>query len=455
MLSKRKCNQNPASPNRSYSSLLARSETAMGTKEEIRQRRFDSLARLLSLGSDYSACAAVTIYENELIVAINCAEAMDPSAVQEIMTQRIVILREILKKNTNTTVSAVKLSNATKIYADDLKDLEKFGGFYQPKNIVAQALYKLCKSILNKINLDASDNGFSPDEIDVLMYSTNITILVPAELEDDEDNLKSALDFSFVSSISEEDSIDLDDFLNKSINQNSFVSAGLMDFKSNLDNQDSSSDSDSDSSSTVSTDMADESSPFEGLHLNESTSEDNFILTSIEKSLEESFNEVPSFFKQPSAIRYGMNVYGNQKLIQIVPFPESIYLSQNRPLNVTGFHAEQMIVYYLKEEKKTDLHDKKAEPIALGISKLCCDACNILYQFPRISIRGSSFNNIRGVPNILTESDNSFNESSSIEFKKRYHARNFAFFPPAEASFVSPKKTPGNIQRTVPPSPFS
>lgn len=65
------------------------------TRGDRKLRRLDSLARILSLSNDYSACCAVTIYNDMLIVAANIRnENIEKDAIQAIQ-QRIEILRKI------------------------------------------------------------------------------------------------------------------------------------------------------------------------------------------------------------------------------------------------------------------------------------------------------------------------------------------------------------------------
>jgi hypothetical protein len=57
---------------------------------------------------------------------------------------------------------------------------------------------------------------------------------------------------------------------------------------------------------------------------------------------------------------------------------------------INHFHAEQLIVLYLKNKKLIDLNTESEPRIRLGISKLCCATCrDVIQRHPRLQVRGT------------------------------------------------------------------
>ena len=65
--------------------------------EERKQRRYDSLARLLSMSSKLSVCTAVTMLDSELIIAANCSCASNSAAIINALKDKLSIVREALE----------------------------------------------------------------------------------------------------------------------------------------------------------------------------------------------------------------------------------------------------------------------------------------------------------------------------------------------------------------------
>lgn len=414
------------------------------TEEGRRQRRFDSITRVLGLNSKKSACAAFTILDDEIIIASNCAEGEDPASIAQLLKQKLLVLRTILKEYVDREDFSLNQADATQYFAKDILTLQTHGGFFQPLSVVTQALYKLARSVSSNDNLDIDEHAFTPEEIQVLLFSNNITILVPGEdmndayLQSSED-----MDLSDITTISSpltQKSSSTQSMKHRS-SQSLFSSdefcfsngvsplpskKSLDDLDDSLDNIGKSESGFSEATFQVAASKAPKETRFfkhwKTLEENDtdySSDEanvkavsnttyvahtDDYLLSSLDESfsqqLDLSFNSSTHDYIQ----HFVMNIYQQDQTIPL-SFPDSIYHNKNKPSTVAGFHAEQLIAYYLKEVKKINLYDTSAPAIPFGISKLCCIACTILYQFPRIKIRGTSFNNFDGVPNLFTEID--------------------------------------------------
>lgn len=153
----------------------------LDTEEGRRQRRFDSLSRVLSLNSRNSACAAVTMLNSEIIIAANCADGKEPATIAQLLQQRLTVLREVLRKNRSDILLLEDPAQAEAFFEKDLDKLQRYGGFFQPRHVLAQALYKLNKSISGQHDPSTNDEAFSAEEISVLLNSDNFTVLVAGE----------------------------------------------------------------------------------------------------------------------------------------------------------------------------------------------------------------------------------------------------------------------------------
>lgn len=440
------------------------------TNEGRRQRRFDSLSRILGLNSKKSACAAVTIVDDELIIAANCADGEDPSSIAQLLKQKLIVLRTILKRIKNQADFSLEQSDADNFFAIDINALKVHGGFFQTIPIVVQALYKLCRSVSGTDNLDIDEMAFTHDEINILLESTNITVLVPGEKELDSYDETDELDLSDITTMSpplsshssmtsmksnttlssyksvstfpmfspsrkvsfansnpelstvmhssstlleddnHEDDV-FDSFCRMSPIRAGYASSGQPAKKDSFaqfwDKLNEESDSSADETAIAPMSKAEYIQPTH-----------DYILSSLDESFTTTANDSFSSNRENYELRYVMNVYkqGNN---DIISFPESIYQKTNKPRSVTGFHAEQLIAFYLKNVKGINLHDTSLPPISIGISKLCCRACCILYNYERLKIRGSSFNNINGVPNILSEDPDTFYSTLDYQTPKK------------------------------------
>ncbi len=388
------------------------------TEEGRRQRRFDSLSRLLSLSSQRSACTAVTIFEGELIIALNCADGKLPSDIARFAHQKLVVLRSILK-NPKRSVDKLpeNLLDAQTYFSSDIQELKDSGGLFQGGvETIAQALYKLIKSISGRDDPSLDTDAFSPDEINVLLNSTACKILVPVELDS---ILSSDMEFSYETASSPTDS-SLTSVMDNSFSTASMKSPVARSSSFKFDSLDSSCATSRNSSGVkANSSMTGGSTNSSGFSQFWDEIDDSSNDVSASDFLSSSFNASCAFENKSNGssssnidentMYYAMNIYNivnkEEKLSQQQEFPESIYKKENKPQNVAAFHAEQMIALYLKNVKKIDLNDSSAPPIAFGISKLCCAACRILYQFERIKLRGTSNNYFRGVPNIVSSSD--------------------------------------------------
>jgi hypothetical protein len=120
------------------------------------QRRLDSLARILSLHSNYSACVALTIHESRLIISANATDEIYPNAHILFFRKRIEKVREFLNQfyfgralifKTDDEVDPVTLScfeQGGQLYDWDYVYLEKL--FTQNFKTCVEELYNLLNS---------------------------------------------------------------------------------------------------------------------------------------------------------------------------------------------------------------------------------------------------------------------------------------------------------------------
>lgn len=97
--------------------------------------------------------------------------------------------------------------------------------------------------------------------------------------------------------------------------------------------------------------------------------------------------------------------------------------------------------------QKINLHATDEPPIPLGISKLCCTACSVLYHYEGLSIRGTSFNNILGVPCIVPPIE----ETDFLISSEKLVARTSFFDSPfkKESSSSAAYQSMGSVNVTI------
>ncbi|MCX7115120.1 MAG: hypothetical protein NTW08_04360 [Gammaproteobacteria bacterium] len=66
-----------------------------GRDENIKLRRLDSLARLLSLQSQYSVCTAVTFFNDQLVIGANVSSEKEEATVQNALVDRLTQIRQV------------------------------------------------------------------------------------------------------------------------------------------------------------------------------------------------------------------------------------------------------------------------------------------------------------------------------------------------------------------------
>jgi hypothetical protein len=509
------------------------SSNQVDTAEGRRQRRFDSLSRVLGLSTTHTACTAVTIFNSEIIIASNCADGQDPRAIAQSLRKRLQDLRSILVKHLkdkDKNLALGDISEAATYFADDIVTLKKNSGLIQNSSDIPQALYKLIKSMSGTDDLSTQDYAFTDEEIVALLESTHVTILVPAEEEWEcstaeldlsditmfgsptgqlsssssrvtmtNSSSSSSLPTAFPSLnslASTTSTVNLYRHHNDNSNTTVFTSPirganlnnGFSDYWAEVDrsesesesepesesNSSSSSESDSDSSvgfwgkggkpvvdaaSSSDSDTSSNSESDSDSDLSDASTViaktddvEDFCVNSIVASARKMSISMDRTFEdgEPTAdgiIRYCMNIYQNDQIVPI-SFPESIYQGLKKSYNVSGFHAEQLIAFYLQQVLNVDLHDKNAPPIPFGISKLCCDACAILYNFARIKLRGASFNNFEGVPIIVSPLSD-----ADVAVAARPVTPPATQNPQSAEDYQTPK--PENNASTAPRSPWS
>jgi hypothetical protein len=154
--------------------------------DDQRMRRYDSIARLFAMDSKYSACAAVSILDKQLIIASNSASARRSQQVASFLNERLMIIRDFLRsareeKPSFTEDSPEILSVIQRLKAQGGLLKEIGDGKKDDIQRLTQALYKLSYTVQN---LD--DEPFSKEEVKALLDSDQVTYLVPAEREGEE-----------------------------------------------------------------------------------------------------------------------------------------------------------------------------------------------------------------------------------------------------------------------------
>ena len=92
------------------------------------QRRLDSLARLLSLKSNYSACVALTIHDSKLVISANVTDGVNPRQNIDFFKQRIKKIREFLNQVYSGDLLIFKSEDG--IHSDILRFFEQGGQLY-------------------------------------------------------------------------------------------------------------------------------------------------------------------------------------------------------------------------------------------------------------------------------------------------------------------------------------
>ncbi len=154
--------------------------------EDQRMRRYDSIARLFAMDSRYSACAAVSIVDDQLIIASNSALAKVSQQVASLLNGRLKIIRNFLRsareeKSSFTEGSPEILSVIHRLKAQGGLLKEIGNGKTDDIQRLIQASYKLSYTVQG---LD--DEPFSSEEIHALLDSDKVTYLVPTEREGEE-----------------------------------------------------------------------------------------------------------------------------------------------------------------------------------------------------------------------------------------------------------------------------
>jgi hypothetical protein len=151
--------------------------------EERKQRRYDSLARLLSMSSQLSACTAVTMLDGELIIAANCSSTANSADIIRALTNKLHLVRQALK------------TPGADVIERTIQQLKLEGGLFQPEFILSQALSKLTQSTANfgaPPSITHTTDNFSTAEINTLMGNehASVTFLIPHQLitEDGEEH---------------------------------------------------------------------------------------------------------------------------------------------------------------------------------------------------------------------------------------------------------------------------
>jgi|GEM_PF-5505983 len=107
--------------------------------------------------------------------------------------------------------------------------------------------------------------------------------------------------------------------------------------------------------------------------------------------------------------------------------------------NLKDFHAEQLIAYYLQNEKHVDLKDTEKAEIRIGVSKLCCATCyDALKHFERVELRGTHGIRYAYVADIF--SNTSVNPNSTPQQQKK--PITFANPSPGDTPFDRPTPFP-------------
>ncbi len=144
--------------------------------EERLQRRYDSLARLLSLKPGFSVVSAVTIVEGQLIIGANASGTESADHLADVIWRKLDIIRLFLYQTNHPDFNLYELPNAISLCVDSLYAT---GGTAQNKTILAQALLKLRHATGVSPTSAASPDTFSLEETRAIVGLDTFTILLP------------------------------------------------------------------------------------------------------------------------------------------------------------------------------------------------------------------------------------------------------------------------------------
>ena len=283
--------------------------------DERLQRRFDSLARLLSLQPGFSICSAVTIVNGELIIATNSAGNASSALLAELLRKKMIIIRTFINK-----VHRKKIDVTSEFFsrlADScVHKLICTGGTSQNNALLKQALHKLILATSNAVQ-ETNTDFFSSLERDTLL-GNEFTLLLPTGRIKETDQTDYGMDV------------------------------------------------------------------FDADHILAMEREHHF------------FSGIPS------------------------------------TVRINHLHAEQLIVYYLKNIKRLDLQDSEALLIRLGISKLCCETCkDVIKDHVRLQARGTHNIKYEYTVNLLSEKEKVICPATPVRSKTSpTHSKPSPFFSP-------------------------
>ena len=184
-----------------------------------RTRRLDSLAKLLNLNSDFSVCSAVSIVNNQLLIACNINKNINPQEVASYIDRSFSLIQETIREllewdslprilRSDIEIDPTHLFKEGFIENVELHDLHRYfnpeylsivlkfldnlnmeGGIFIKKTILFQAFTKLYVSIVSNSRqeiqaIDESIDDLTNMDINVLMGNeTNPLILIPTRKE--------------------------------------------------------------------------------------------------------------------------------------------------------------------------------------------------------------------------------------------------------------------------------
>ncbi len=154
------------------------------------QRRYDSLARLLSLKQGFSVVSAVTIVDGELIIGANSSGNESSDLLAETLRQKVGLIRRFLNQVGRSDFNEDDLP--TLIIAC-VVDLYATGGTSQNQALLAQALLKLVNATRPLSEEAATPDSFSTIETAAILGAGSFTLLLPAGKIKNSDEIESHL----------------------------------------------------------------------------------------------------------------------------------------------------------------------------------------------------------------------------------------------------------------------
>ncbi len=151
--------------------------------DERLQRRYDSLARLLSMKKSFSVCSAVTIVYGKLLIAANSGGEASSSELAMILMKKLAIIRKFLNtllENQGILINDTVFSELVEIHLDELIDT---GGTFQNRDLLSQAMVKLARATIPGREPASEHFGaadyFSESECNAILHETSYDILLP------------------------------------------------------------------------------------------------------------------------------------------------------------------------------------------------------------------------------------------------------------------------------------